>query len=84
MTMKDNSEINKTIKLPQTINDIIEFLVSIKSVGVLTANRMIYRGGLHTLEIIQNSSTSLGKIKGVGPKKEIAIYIAVRDLYKVG
>ncbi len=64
--MKDNSAIYKTIKLPQTINDIKEFLVSIKSVGELTANRMIYRGGHQTLEIIQNSSTSLGKIKGWG------------------
>jgi ERCC4-type nuclease len=84
MTMTNNSEINKTIKLPQTINDIIEFLVSIKIVGVLTGNRIIYRGGLQTLEIIQNGSTSLDKIKGMGPVKEIAIYRAVRDLYKKG
>ncbi len=82
--MTNNSEINKTIKPPKTIKDIKEFLVSIKSIGILTAKRMIYRGGLHTLEIIQNSSTSLGKIKGVGPVKESAIYGAVCDLYKNG
>jgi len=82
--MTNNPEINKTIKIPKTINDIIDFLLSIKSVGVLTANRMIYRGGLQTLEIIQDGSTSLGKIKGVGPKKDNAIYRAVRDLYTVG
>lgn len=81
--MKDNSESNKQIKPPNTINDIKAFLVSIKSVGQLTANRMVYRGGLQTLEIIWNSHTSLGKIKGVGPKKEIAVYTAVRDLFKV-
>lgn len=52
--MTNNSEINKTIKLPKTINDIKDFLVSIKSVGKLTANRMVYKGGLQTLEIIQN------------------------------
>jgi len=82
--MKDNAEIINKIKPPKTIKDIIEFLISIKSVGVLTANRIIYRGGLQTLEIIQDSSTSLGKIKGVGPKKDNAIYRAVRDLYTVG
>jgi|GEM_PF-817060 ERCC4-type nuclease len=82
--MKDNAEIINKIKPPKTIKDIIEFLISIKSVGVLTANRIIYRGGLQTLEIIQDSSTSLGKIKGVGPKKDNAIYRAVRDLYKNG
>jgi hypothetical protein len=58
MSLKDNAVIYKTIKLPQTINDIIEFLVSIKSVGVLIANRMISRGGLQTLEIIQMTSES--------------------------
>ena len=82
--MKDNAEIINKIKPPKTIKDIIEFLISIKSVGVLTANRIIYRGGLQTLEIIQDGSTSLGKIKGVGPKKDNAIYRAVRDLYTVG
>lgn len=82
--MKDNAEIINKIKPPKTIKDIIEFLISIKSVGVLTANRIIYRGGLQTLEIIQNGSTSLDKIKGMGPVKEIAIYRAVRDLYKKG
>jgi hypothetical protein len=82
--MNDNSKNNKTIKSPKTINDIKDFLVSIKSVGVLTANRMISRGGLQTLEIIQDSSTSLGKIKGVGPVKEVAICKAVCDLYKNG
>jgi len=82
--MTNNSEINKPIKIPKTINDIRKLLVSIKSVGVLTANRMIYKGGIDTLEIIQIGYTSLGKIKGVGPKKEIAVYTAVRDLYKVG
>ena len=82
--MTNNSEINKPIKIPKTINDIRKLLVSIKSVGVLTANRMIYKGGLDTLEIIRNGYTSLGKIKGVGPKKDNAIYRAVRDLYKNG
>jgi hypothetical protein len=80
--MKDNSELNKVIKLPNTINDIKAFLVSIKSVGQLTANRMIYRGGLQTLEIIQSGISLLGKIKGVGPVKRIAIYTAVDDLFK--
>jgi hypothetical protein len=84
MRMANNSEINKTIKLPQTINDIKEFLISIKGVGVLTANRMIYRGGLQTLGIIQSGISLLGKIKGVGPVKQIAVYTAVCDLYKVG
>ena len=78
--MNNNSDINIKIKLPKSISDIKDFLVSIKSVGILTANRMIYRGGLQTLEIIQNSFALLGKIKGVGPVKEIAIYKAVRDL----
>jgi ERCC4-type nuclease len=82
--MKESSELTKVIKPPKTINDIKAFLVSIKSVGQLTANRMIYRGGLQTLEIIQSDYSSLGKIKGVGPKKEIAIYRAVRGLYKNG
>ncbi|MGP0047220.1 MAG: hypothetical protein ACLPVJ_20740 [Syntrophobacteraceae bacterium] len=80
--MTNNSEINKTIQLPKTINDIKEFLVSIKSVGVLTAKRMIYRGKLHTLEIIQNGFVLLWKINGVGPVKQNAIYRAVDDLVK--
>jgi len=62
----------------------LSYLVSIKSVGVLTAKRIIYRGGLQTLEIIQTGFTLLGKIKGVGPVKKIAIYTAVDDLYKIG
>jgi len=78
--MNDNLELTKVIKSAQTIIDIKDFLVSIKSVGSLTANRIIYRGGLQTLEIIQNSFVSLGKIKGVGPVKEIAICKAARDL----
>jgi hypothetical protein len=43
---------------------------------------MIYRGGIQTLKIIQNSFVLLGKIKGVGPVKQIAIYTAVDDLFK--
>jgi hypothetical protein len=80
--MTNNSEINKTINQIKTVNDIKEFLVSIKSVGALTANRLIYRGGLQTLEIIQSGISLLGKIKGVGPVKRIAIYTAVDDLFK--
>jgi hypothetical protein len=80
--MTNNLEVNKPIKIPQTIKEIRSFLVSIKSVGALTATRMIYRGGLQTLEIIQDSTMSLGKIKGVGPVKDSAIFRAVSDLYK--
>jgi hypothetical protein len=80
--MKDNSEISKITKPQQTIKDIKDFLISIKSIGVLTANRIVNRGGLQTLEIIQIGISLLGKIKGVGPVKQIAIYTAVDDLFK--
>jgi hypothetical protein len=76
----DNNSINiKSATIPKTIKEIKEFLVLIKSVGKLTANRIVYRGGLQTLAIIYKG-ISLGKIKGVGPKKGMAIYIAVREL----
>jgi hypothetical protein len=44
--MNDNSEIIKSKLIPNTIEAIEEYLVSIKSVGALTANRYVYKGGL--------------------------------------
>jgi hypothetical protein len=44
--MNDNSEIIKSKLLPNIIEAIEEYLVSIKSVGALTANRYVYKGGL--------------------------------------
>lgn len=76
--MKDNSDIINLSKRPKTLNEIKQYLVSIKSIGQLTANRIVHRGGIKTLEIIQKDIVSLGKIKGVGPKKQWAIWKAVR------
>jgi hypothetical protein len=72
--MNDNSEIIKSKLIPNTIEAIEEYLVSIKSVGALTANRYVYKGGLKTLEILRINIGLLGKIKGVGPKKQLAIW----------
>jgi len=72
--MNDNSEIIKSKLIPNTIEAIEEYLVSIKSVGALTANRYVYKGGLKTLEILRINIGLPGKIKGVGPKKQLAIW----------
>lgn len=67
--MNDNSEIIKSKIIPNTIEAIEEYLVSIKSVGALTANRFVYKVGIKTLEMLRINIGLLGKIKGVGPKK---------------
>ncbi|MGD0971862.1 MAG: hypothetical protein ABSA04_10775 [Desulfobaccales bacterium] len=72
--MNDNSEIIKSKLIPNTIEAIEEYLVSIKSVGALTANRYVYKGGLKTLEILRINIGLPGKIKGVGPKKQLTIW----------
>ncbi len=68
---------HKTLK--KTLNTIEKYLVSIKSIGQLTANRIVNRGGIKTLEIIKIDIGLLGKIKGLGPKKHWAIWKRVRD-----
>lgn len=79
--MKDNSDIIEPNYWPTILKNIEKYLVSIKNIGQLTANRIVYRGGIKTLEIIRIDIGSLGKIKGVGPKKQWAIWKAVRDEY---
>lgn len=75
--MNDNPKDNKINQIAKTFDAIKEYLMSIKSVGVKTASRIVYKGRLETLEIIQKDIGLLGKIKGLGPKKEMAIFRAV-------
>ena len=78
--MKKNTNIIKVSKPPKTIIEVKEFLVSIKSIGPVTANRIIFNSRHTKFDITQHDIGLLGKIKGVGPKKINAIREAVRNL----
>ena len=78
--MKKNTNIIKVTKPPKTINEVKDFLVSIKSIGPVTANRIIFSARNTKFDITRHDIGLLGKIKGVGPKKINAIREAVHDL----
>ncbi len=78
--MTKKQKITNLDEISKTIEAIRDYLMTIKSVGIKTTNRIVYKGKLKTLEIIQVDIDLLGKIKGVGLKRKYAIRKAVCHL----
>lgn len=60
-----------TVKLPATIVGIKKYLGSglIKGIGPVTAERIVNRFGMDTLDVIESNITRLREVDGVGPKR---------------
>lgn len=60
-----------TVQLPATIEGLKKYLGSglIKGIGPVTAERIVKRFGLDTLDIVENDITRLSQVDGVGPKR---------------
>jgi exodeoxyribonuclease V alpha subunit len=61
--------------LPATIEGLKKYLGSglIKGVGPVTANRIVKRFGLETLDVLDRSPERIRDVLGVGPKRAVAI-----------
>src|SRR3712207_5495830 len=69
------------IVMPTTVSGILSFLSSgvISGVGEKTAQRIVDKFGIRSLEVIQNSPEELLKIGGIGPKKLKPIVESYRE-----
>jgi hypothetical protein len=84
--MNDKSEKITIDKIPRTYAAIKDFLVSIKSIGIKTANRIVYNCKLRTLIIIQDDISLLGKVNGLGPKKRRQLekhFVKVQEIMRM-
>ncbi len=61
--------------LPATIEGLKKYLGSglIKGVGPVTANRIVKRFGLETLDVLDHSPERIREVLGIGPKRATAI-----------
>ena len=57
--------------MPTTENEILDYLSSgiIKGIGPATADKLVQRYGVHTLEIIEDEPEALTSIRGITPRR---------------